>query len=418
LKSTDFNAAHENVQGAPMKYPVWFVRLIFAAWMIPSGLNHFIQIFPQPMGSQPLSQELIIALLDSNLFDLVKAVELIAGLGLLLGLYTSLSLLICLPVSFCVFYWDAPLEGWGSRAAIFGYSVLLCNSLLCLAYYKSYSSMFILRATVGERKLLVLGGRLLLGAWMLLNGANYLFFSFWSIPMGNEPLALQLMTSLVNSRLLDVAMAIQLLTGALILAGIMVPVALCTLMPISTCALYWALILNQQQINIIMALAVFALNGLLMLAYLSYYQGTLQRHALAIGEEVNTRTNFDDLFVNLKNSAAKAQFIPAIIPVIAAIVFYDYLVGGGTADYCLLFLMYPLFTLLTGRIRDMGFSPAFLLAPLVLILVYFGIRLDYFSLGDTLNSVTTWSALILTAGFVLWGSIHAGNSAPTTEEVA
>ena len=386
--------------------------------MIPSGLNHFIQIFPQPMGSQPLSQELIIALLDSNLFDLVKAVELIAGLGLLFGFYTSLSLLICLPVSFCVFYWDAPLEGWGSRAAIFGYSVLLCNSLLCLAYYKSYSSMFILRATVGERKLLVLGGRLLLGAWMLLNGANYLFFSFWSIPMGNEPLALQLMTSLVNSRLLDVAMAIQLLTGALILAGIMVPVALCTLMPISTCALYWALILNQQQINIIMALAVFALNGLLMLAYLSYYQGTLQRHALAIGEEVNTRTNFDDLFVNLKNSAAKAQFIPAIIPVIAAIVFYDYLVGGGTADYCLLFLMYPLFTLLTGRIRDMGFSPAFLLAPLALILVYFGIRLDYFSLGDTLNSVTTWSALILTAGFVLWGSIHAGNSAPTTKEVA
>lgn len=278
--------------------------------------------------------------------------------------------------------------------------------------------MFTLRATVGERKLLVLGGRLLLGAWMLLNGANYLFFSFWSIPMGNEPLALQLMTSLVNSRLLDVAMAIQLLTGALILAGIMVPVALCTLMPISTCALYWALILDQQPINIIMALAVFALNGLLMLAYLSYYQGTLQRHALAIGEEVNTRTNFDDLFVNLKNSAAKAQFIPAIIPVIAAIVFYDYLVGGGTADYCLLFLMYPLFTLLTGRIRDMGFSPAFLLAPLALILVYFGIRLDYFSLGDTLNSVTTWSALIITAGFVLWGSIHAGNSAPTTEEVA
>ena len=54
------------------------------------------------MGSQPLSQELIIALLDSNLFDLVKAVELIAGLGLLFGFYTSLSLLICLPVSFWV----------------------------------------------------------------------------------------------------------------------------------------------------------------------------------------------------------------------------------------------------------------------------------------------------------------------------
>ena len=66
-----------------MRDPVWFIRFLFAAWMIPAGLNHFIPLFPQPMGSQPLSQELISALIDSNIFDLVKAVELIAGLGLL-----------------------------------------------------------------------------------------------------------------------------------------------------------------------------------------------------------------------------------------------------------------------------------------------------------------------------------------------
>jgi uncharacterized membrane protein YphA (DoxX/SURF4 family) len=129
-----------------MKYAVWFLRLVFAAWMIPAGLNHFVPLFPQPMGSQPLSQELIVALLDSHLFDLVKAVELVAGICVLLGFYTPLALLVCLPVSFCVFYWDAPLEGWGSRAAQFGYAALLVNSLLCLAYIKSYASMFALRA--------------------------------------------------------------------------------------------------------------------------------------------------------------------------------------------------------------------------------------------------------------------------------
>jgi uncharacterized membrane protein YphA (DoxX/SURF4 family) len=129
-----------------MKYAVWFLRLMFASWMIPAGLNHFYQIFPQPMGSQPLSQELIAALIDSHLFDLVKAVELIAGLCVLFGFYTPLALLVCLPVSFCVFYWDAPLEGWGSRAAQFGYAALLVNALLCLAYIKSYRSMFALRA--------------------------------------------------------------------------------------------------------------------------------------------------------------------------------------------------------------------------------------------------------------------------------
>src|SRR5262245_58839152 len=129
-----------------MKYAVWFVRLLFAAWMIPAGVNHFLRLFPQPMGNQPLSHELIVALLDSHLFDLVKLVELIAGIAVLIGLRTPLALLLCMPVSFCVFWWDAPLEGWGSRAALFGYSVLACNLLLCLAYIKSYRSMFALRS--------------------------------------------------------------------------------------------------------------------------------------------------------------------------------------------------------------------------------------------------------------------------------
>lgn len=129
-----------------MKYALWFVRLVFAAWMIPAGVNHFVTLFPQPMGSKPLSHELIVALLDSHLFDIVKAVEFLAGLSALLGLFTPLGLIVCMPVSFCVFFWDTPLEGWGSRASIFGEAALLSNVLLCLAYFRSYRSMFALHA--------------------------------------------------------------------------------------------------------------------------------------------------------------------------------------------------------------------------------------------------------------------------------
>ena len=129
-----------------MKYGVWFIRLLFAAWMIPAGLNHFIPLFPQPMGTKPLSHELIVALLDSHLFYLVKAVELLAGISVLTGFYTPLALVVCMPVSFCVFFWDTPLEGWTSRAAIFGISVLVCNVLLCLTYIRSYRSMFAVRS--------------------------------------------------------------------------------------------------------------------------------------------------------------------------------------------------------------------------------------------------------------------------------
>ena len=129
-----------------MKYAVWFVRLVFGAWMVPAGLNHFVPLFPQPMGSQPLSHEVIVALLQSHLFDLVKAVELIAGLSVLTGIYTPLALVMCMPVSFCVFYWDTPLEGWGSQASYYGEAVLLCNCLLCLAYVRSYRALFVLRS--------------------------------------------------------------------------------------------------------------------------------------------------------------------------------------------------------------------------------------------------------------------------------
>jgi uncharacterized membrane protein YphA (DoxX/SURF4 family) len=142
-----------------MKYAFWFVRLVFAAWMIPAGLNHFVPLFPQPMGSQPLSHEVVVALIDSHLFDIVKAVELIAGISALTGFYTPLALILCMPVSFCVFFWDAPLEGWGSRAAIFGYAALLCNVLLCLAYIRCYRSMFAFRSKPRIFATQVAGGR-------------------------------------------------------------------------------------------------------------------------------------------------------------------------------------------------------------------------------------------------------------------
>ena len=128
-----------------MKYAIWFVRLVFAGWMVPAGLNHFVPLFPQPQGTG-LSGEVFRALFDSHLFDMVKAVELLAGLSVLTGFYTPLVLVMCMPVSFCVFWWDNPLSGWGTPANAFGQAVLICNCLLCLSYFKSYRAMFTLRA--------------------------------------------------------------------------------------------------------------------------------------------------------------------------------------------------------------------------------------------------------------------------------
>lgn len=125
-----------------MRHAVWLVRLIYAAWMIPAGLNHFIQLYPQPLGNQPLSIEVFSALIESGLFTLVKAVELLAGLCLLFGYRVPLVLLMVLPVSFTVWYWDTELQGWWSVSAVYGWAVISCNVFLCLAYIRSYREMF------------------------------------------------------------------------------------------------------------------------------------------------------------------------------------------------------------------------------------------------------------------------------------
>lgn len=386
-----------------MKYAVWFVRLLFAAWMITAGLNHFVSLFPQPMGTQPLSMELIVALLDSHLFDLVKAVELIAGIGLLFGFYTPLALLICMPISFGVFYWDAPLEGWGSVAAIFGYSVLLSNVLLLLAYHRYYRPMLTLRAEVSERKQLVMAGRLVLGAWTVLYAANILFLSLWPAPTGTAPLAEQLMTSLVNSRLLHVALVVQLAAGVLLLAGRLVPLALTVQISVTICALFWALFLEHSPVGALLTLATFALNGLLMLAYLPYYREILQRHTVAAGEEPGS-ANYDALFVNNQGKTSRADYFPAMAVVLLVIAFFGFIVGGRTADFCMLVLLYPLFTVLIRRFRDMGRHPWLLSAPVMLMLLASDIRLGYFSLGGPADAIFAWIALAVTAAFVVWGA--------------
>ncbi len=391
-----------------MKYGVWFLRILFAAWMIPAGLNHFVPIFPQPMGNQPLSMELIHALIDSHLFDLVKAVELLAGIFVLFGIHTPLALLVCLPVSFGVFYWDAPLEGWGSIAARFGYATLLTNVLLCLAYHKSYQGMFAMKAEVSspDKAQRAMIARYILGAGLLLFSAYILFMA--GAPEAQHPLAAQLMTSLENSRLLHVALAVQLVAGVLLLAGIFVPLALTAQMAISSNALFWALFLNQSVGLGVLTLFLFAVNAHLMIAYLPSYKGVLAVKSLAAGETEGN--SYDELFTSYLGSTSRQLYSPAIITALAAMGFFGYFVAGRTADFCMLVIVYPLYTVLTRRVRDMGQSPWLLFAPLMLVVLAFDVKLDYFSMGELLDGMIDWLAIVATLTFVIWAGVSDGKN--------
>lgn len=254
-------------------------------------------------------------------------------------------------------------------------------------------------------KQVVLVARLIFGAWMLANGANHFFLGLWALPVGHEPLAIQLMEALVHSHLIDVAMAIQLVAGALILAGVLVPVALCVVAPVLTCAVYWSVILDHQAAGAVLSLVALALDAFLMLAYIDYYRGALQRHALMAGELPANHAIYDLLFVSPSSRSSRADFVPALVVLVAVVLFYAYLVTGRTAQFCMLVLVFPGAVLHARRLRDMGLNAWLVIVPTALIVIAFGIWLKLFSLGAQLDGIVPTVALVVAAAFALWGCI-------------
>jgi uncharacterized membrane protein YhaH (DUF805 family) len=258
-------------------------------------------------------------------------------------------------------------------------------------------------------KPLIIVGRLVFGAWMLASGINHFFVSFFPAPTGHEPLAVLLMTALVHSRLIDVAMAIQLATGALILAGIFVPLALCVVMPISVCAVYWSVILEHRPVGALLALVAFALNGLLMLAYIDYYTGALQRWAATLGEREDGAGSYEAVFANPNGRTSRADYIAALLPLIAAAALYFFLVRNRNGEWVLATLLYPAAVLLARRLHDMGYTAWLLLIPGVLDVAALWLHLGHLKLE--LQPTLALAALIVSVVFIVWALIGRGQAA-------
>jgi hypothetical protein len=192
--------------------------------------------------------------------------------------------------------------------------------------------------------------RLVLGAWMVFLGLSH-FLGLVPLPPGATPLAAQLLRAFANSGLLDVAMAIELVAGALLLADRAVPFALAALMPLSTCALYWAVLLEQQPGWALLALLAFALNGLLMLAYLGYYRQLLRPGALAVGE--TSEAGYGKLFINPLSDTPARHYPAALATLLAAFAFY-WLVPYANGTFGMMALGFPAVVLLAGWGRKLA----------------------------------------------------------------
>lgn len=196
---------------------------------------------------------------------------------------------------------------------------------------------------------LLLPARLILGLWMLANGLSHFFGLLPLMPGGSTPLAVQLMEALHFSELINVAMGIQLVAGALLLAGLFMPLTLCVSMPVNVCALYWALVLERDPLWALLAALVVAANALLMLAFMRHYKPMLGRRPLALGEAGDNGANYETLYANPIGQTTPAQFAKALLPLIGAAAFFQFVVPAVFAFYCLVVLLWPT-TVLTLRL--------------------------------------------------------------------
>jgi hypothetical protein len=174
------------------------------------------------------------------------------------------------------------------------------------------------------------------------------------VPVGHTPLSVELMTALVDSRLIYVVAAIQLVTGALILANRFVPLALCVVMPLSVCAAFWAVILDRTPGGAAIALVSVALNAWLMLMYIEAYKPMLKRRALAAFEQPGEGRSYDTLYAIPLGRVTPAQFGGALVLLLIVAAFYHFVVTGGTAFYALLTLAYPAAVLVARLVQGMG----------------------------------------------------------------
>ena len=117
---------------------------------------------------------------------------------------------------------------------------------------------------------------------------------------------------------------------------------------------------------------------------------------------------FESLFVNPKGRTSRAQFLGALIPLLAAVALYTFLVTGRTGQWSLLVLLFPAVVLHARRLHDMGHTAWLLLAPVALIAASIWFRMV--SLGAQHEVAVTGLALVAAAGFLLWGLIGKGQS--------
>lgn len=135
------------------------LRLFLGAWMVNSGYSYWAghfglpPAFPQPLGTLPLSNQMLVTMIEVGLFDFVKTVEIVGGLCLIFGIFVPAATLLLLPVSAIVFFNAIFLNLRTDQLfnpTYMGVSCLYINVIVALAHVRHYLPMLAFRSEPGS----------------------------------------------------------------------------------------------------------------------------------------------------------------------------------------------------------------------------------------------------------------------------
>jgi uncharacterized membrane protein YphA (DoxX/SURF4 family) len=124
----------------PLRIAAYSAQFFFGGWFLAHGLNYWLGFFPQPHGSSPISHELITALIDSGLFTVVKAVEVLTGIMMLLDLFVPLAIVMAVPVALSIAHLNF-VENDDLFSKVTAVIIMALLGLMALGYLDCYRPM-------------------------------------------------------------------------------------------------------------------------------------------------------------------------------------------------------------------------------------------------------------------------------------
>jgi len=120
------------------------VRLLLGLGWLLSGLMHFLAPSLQPMGHTAAAHDFTVALMQSGLFDWIKAIEIGLGLALIANRAMPLAIVALIPINLVIAYWNLVLEG-GVIGWIGGALTILPTAVVVWPWRRYFWPLFILK---------------------------------------------------------------------------------------------------------------------------------------------------------------------------------------------------------------------------------------------------------------------------------